>query len=96
MILFHSSSVDREPPVITNCPRNMVEEINVGTGGITRLWEDPNATDNSGTVTLISQTHISGAFFLPGTTRVAYVYEDPSLNRAVCSFTVTVIEGKWS
>ncbi|XP_072037686.1 uncharacterized protein [Amphiura filiformis] len=84
--------VDREPPVISNCPRNVVEEINVGTGGAIRIWEDPTVSDNSGTVMLISQSHTSGSLFLPGTSRVAYVYEDPSRNRAVCSFTITVIE----
>ena len=86
--------VDREPPIITNCPRNIVEEINVGTGGTTINWQDPTVSDNSGSVSLLSQSHTSGTFFLPGTSRVAYVYEDSSRNRAVCSFTITIIESK--
>ena len=90
------AAVDTVPPISTNCPRNIVEEINVGTGGATINWQAPTMTDNSGSVSLISQSHTSGALFPPGMTRVEYVYEDAAGNRAVCSFTITIIEGMLS
>ncbi len=76
------------------CPDDIQRTIDINTGGLTITFEDATATDNSGTATIVSQTHRSGQFFLVGVTEVTYIFQDPSNNRAECSFTITVIEGK--
>ena len=61
--------------------------------GLVITWAEPVATDNSGTVTLMDNTHAPGTFFKTGSTMVSYEYEDPSGNSASCKFNVTVREG---
>ena len=56
-------------------------------------FTEPVATDNSGTVTLQSRTHVPGQFFLSGITEVCYTFDDPSLNSVDCCLNVVVIEG---
>ena len=55
-------------------------------------FPEPNATDNSGTVT-ITRTYIPGDIFYFGETRVYYHFEDPSGNEAECNFSV-YLQGK--
>ena len=53
-------------------------------------WNAPNATDNSGFVTLTS-SHDPGTLFSVGTTEVNYTAVDPAGNMAeVCAFNVTI------
>ena len=56
-------------------------------------FQEPTATDNSGTATLVSQTHNNAQFFIVGSTDVTYTFSDPNGNRESCIFTVTVTEG---
>ncbi len=95
----HFVSVDRIPPVVT-CTRGDTNRLffttPCRTGGTSAVVFPNNqctATDNSGTVTLISQTHQAGQFFPVGETEVTFTYADPSGNRGSDSFFVTVTEG---
>ena len=53
-------------------------------------WTEPTATDDSGFVTVISQTNRPGDVFSAGTTTVRYVFADGSGNQAECVFNVEV------
>ncbi|XP_072013269.1 uncharacterized protein [Amphiura filiformis] len=83
--------VDRIPPQVT-CPPDIVDQIQLGSGGTTVSFEEATATDNSGTTILVSRSHTPNQFFTVGTTEVTYEFRDPSGNSAMCSFTITIIE----
>ena len=85
--------VDETPPNAV-CPPDQTLTIDINTGGRTVTFNDATATDNSGTVNLISQTHRSGQFFVTGSTMVTYTFADPSNNRDSCSFTIEIVEGR--
>ncbi len=81
------------PPIVT-CPSDVAVTTGCNTGGTTDVtWISATAVDDSGTATLVSQSHQVGQFFVVGTTTVTYVFADPSGNRGSCSFTVTVTKG---
>lgn len=85
-------SEDTVPPTISNCPSNLFESVQVGTGGAVVNWVEPTATDISATT--VTSSHTPGSFFPAGTTTtVTYTFRDSSGNEAVCSFTVTVEQG---
>ena len=50
----------------------------------------PTATDNSGTVRLLSASHVPLAVFNGGHTTVIYIFADLAGNTAACTFIVTV------
>ena len=54
------------------------------------VYNEPNATDNSGTAFLVSRSAEPGDSFPLGVTVVEYVFSDPSGNLASANFTVTV------
>ncbi|XP_072014192.1 hyalin-like [Amphiura filiformis] len=85
--------VDTVPPN-PNCPRDVARTTACNSGGTVDVtWQPATATDNSGTATLVSQSHRSGQSFFPvGQTTVTYTFSDPSSNRASCDFVVTVTE----
>ena len=82
--------VDNENPVITNCPSTQTADVASGSSTATVTWTEPTATDNSGTVTLDSDSNSGGSFSV-GTTPVFYTATDPSGNTATCTFDVVVI-----
>lgn len=86
-------SVDRIPPVI-NCPGLFVQETTVTTGTVVNFPE-PTATDNSGSVSLVSRVPVPGSVFTVGDTLVTYIFQDPSRNPATCRFIVSVIVGEY-
>ena len=71
----------------------MTETINIGGFGAVVNFQEPTATDNSGSVSVQSRSHSPGQFFQTGTTTVTYVFVDPSGSTANCVFNVIVIEG---
>ena len=75
------------------CPSDVAATTECNTAGRNVTWQPATATDDSGTATLVSQSHQVGQFFVVGTTIVTYVFADPSGNTGSCSFTVTVNEG---
>ena len=80
---------DDENPTTTGTPSAMTTttDANVATAAVT--WTDPTASDNSGDVTLTSDSS-SGSNFPIGTTTVTFTATDPSGNMATDSFTITV------
>ncbi|XP_072013031.1 hyalin-like isoform X2 [Amphiura filiformis] len=89
---IHIIEVDNDPPIPT-CSRDISTTTACNTDGTVVYWLEATAYDNSGTVNLISQSHISGrSFFRVGMTTVTYTFIDPSNNIASCDFVVTVIE----
>ena len=89
-----SLAVDTTPPTVS-CPGDINETAQVGTSSAEIFFDDANATDNSGTVTLASQSHTSGSSFNIGMTTVTFTYEDGNGNTGNCSFLITISEGKF-
>ncbi|XP_071819452.1 uncharacterized protein [Apostichopus japonicus] len=84
--------VDSLIPVIGVSPEDITRTVPIGSPGTVVTWPEPQVSDNSGIVNLVSQSHTSGSFFPVGTTEVTYTYADPSNNRVMVSFDVNVIE----
>ncbi|XP_072051694.1 uncharacterized protein [Amphiura filiformis] len=85
------NEVDSTPPIVSGSGDTTVTTP-LNTGGRTVTWTEPTATDNSGSVTLVSRSHVPGTRFDTGTTRVTYVFRDPTGNRATYEFDVNVVE----
>ncbi|XP_071836035.1 uncharacterized protein [Apostichopus japonicus] len=83
-------TADVTPPVISGCPRDIFPTVQIGAQNGFAIWTEPTATDNSGTATLVSQSHPPGSSFLVGRTTVTYKFADPAGNEAVCTFDVIV------
>ncbi|XP_070545135.1 pentraxin fusion protein-like isoform X1 [Ptychodera flava] len=79
---------DTENPSIS-CPADVNKTANVETPSVAVHWPLPNATDNSGDVSISGSNH-PGSNFTVGTTVVSYEASDPSGNNASCSFIVRV------
>ena len=79
--------VDKEPPRLSNCPR----DIEVNTSGASKRvwWVDPYPMDNVD-VSDFSRSRVDGDRFRVGTWPVVYKAVDYSGNTAWCNFTVTV------
>ncbi|XP_072018428.1 uncharacterized protein [Amphiura filiformis] len=85
------TEIDDQPPVIENC-EDVAATVGLNVGGVVVTWIEPTATDNSGTVNLVSRSRQPGQFFVVGTTAVTYRFQDGSGNVETCTFDVTVIE----
>ncbi|KAJ8041635.1 Hyalin [Holothuria leucospilota] len=89
--MFTVTILDLTNPVIMDCPSGIMAVLPQNAQTVAVTWSpEPTATDNSGTVSLASQSHPSGFEFSVGMTTVTYVFVDPSNNEAVCSFIVAV------
>ncbi|XP_072026263.1 hyalin-like [Amphiura filiformis] len=86
-----TKEVDNEPPFINGCPDDITRTASIGLPSTRVTWRKPTATDNSGTVSLISRSIPPGSFFRVGTTTVTYIFADESGNSATCIFDVNVI-----
>ncbi len=73
-------------------PSNIVQDTDAGSATAVVTWNEPTASDNSGSVTLTS-SHSSGDAFPIGETTVTYTAVDEAGNQVEDTFTVT-IEGK--
>ncbi|XP_071785173.1 uncharacterized protein [Asterias amurensis] len=87
------TTTDNIPPVISNCPNNILQTAAPGATSATVSWTVPSATDNSGNTVNRVSTVNPGASFNIGSTTVTYTFSDNSGNDAVCSFIVTVNSG---
>ncbi|XP_072013682.1 uncharacterized protein [Amphiura filiformis] len=85
------AGVDNIPPVVDNCPNDIVEFAGVGANFAVVEWVEPTATDNSGAALTITRTHESREQFPLGNTQVTYTFTDPSGNTAFCDFDVIVL-----
>ncbi|XP_070537269.1 hyalin-like [Ptychodera flava] len=86
--LFTVTVIDDEPPTIL-CPDNIDVDPEPGEATVVVHWTQPNATDNSGYVTVTSD-YQSGTEFSIGSTSIHYNASDPSGNVDSCQFNVTV------
>ena len=94
LIYFLSTAVDDQIPVVT-CPEDISREVGINVDGVNVPFVEATAIDNSGTVTLVSRSHSPNDRFPVGQTTVTYTFQDPSGNRGSCSFTITVVAGKF-
>lgn len=86
---FNVIVTDITPPVITNCPTNIIFDISdIGCDRIV-TWIAPSATDNC-QVDQFTSTKVPGDEFPLGTTTVVYTATDLAGNFTTCSFNVTV------
>ncbi len=86
-------SVDTTPPVIHSCPSDVSLSIAAGRPSSPVYWIPPSATDVSGNVSLVSQSHHPGDSFLVGDTEVIYLFIDGNYNEARCTFHINLREG---
>ena len=91
--VFLRSLEDNVLPVVANCPEDIVQIVPLNSGFVPVSWTPPTATDNTGAVTLVSNSHSPNDNFPVGSTEVIYTYSDGS-NQARCSFSVIVLEGR--
>ncbi|XP_071823795.1 uncharacterized protein [Apostichopus japonicus] len=84
--------VDDQPPQVI-CPPDVRVSVELGQSRGTATWTDPVATDDSGVVVLVTQSHFSNSMFPVGETQVMYTYRDGSGNTAECTFNVIVSTG---
>ena len=87
---YAAFGIDTEPPVIENCPMSMMYTISLGIQSRQVTWEEPTATDDSGTNPTVTQTRQPGDNFPVGTTQVSYIFTDMSGNQAICMFAITI------
>ena len=83
-------SVDQENPSCVDIT-GTTQIAPFGSQSIPVVFQEPQATDNSNTVMIVSRDRTPGSNFPIGTTSVCYMFEDPSSNRATCCVDVTVI-----
>jgi uncharacterized repeat protein (TIGR01451 family)/gliding motility-associated-like protein len=88
---FNVTVLDKESPVISGCPGNIVINSEPGVCGANVGWIAPTATDNCGVVSLLT-TNNPGSFFPVGVTTVTYSAVDAGNNVTTCVFTVTVLD----
>ncbi|XP_022090462.1 basement membrane-specific heparan sulfate proteoglycan core protein-like isoform X3 [Acanthaster planci] len=81
--------VDRTPPEIIGCPRNVFGFASPGESEGVATWDEPVARDDGGEVR-VARTHAPSSRFALGPTRVVYYFTDPSGNRATCDFVVQI------
>ena len=81
---------DTVPPVISGCPDPVSVTIPFVFTSMNVIWTEPTASDNSGMVPTVTQSHQPGDSFNVGTTTVTYTFTDMAGNQVQCSFTVTV------
>nr|XP_054770970.1 hyalin-like [Lytechinus pictus] len=91
--MFTIAVIDKEEPVIHNCPPAISVPMETGQNYATVSWNEPTATDNSNNVILTFSE--AGAWnnpdnFSVGITSLSYVAEDFSSNKATCMFTISV------
>ena len=91
--LIHTYAVPDEdtiPPVVNGCPDSINMVIPFGLTTVNVTWIEPIATDNSGMIPTVNQSHQPGDSFPVGTTQVSYIFTDLAGNEVTCSFTVGI------
>lgn len=85
---FTITVVDDTPPVISNCPSNMVFNLAARCDTVVN-WTVPSVVDNCPGVTMISN-HQPNTTYPLGTTTVTYIATDAAGLKDTCAFTITV------
>ncbi|XP_038068280.1 mucin-3A-like isoform X2 [Patiria miniata] len=81
---------DNEQPTVLTFPNDVTVTVPFGTENTPVNWPVPTSSDNSGTVSVVSNRE-PGSSFPIGTTPVAYTFSDPNGNSVIRSFDVTVV-----
>ncbi|WKK83315.2 HYR domain-containing protein [Marivirga arenosa] len=87
---FTVEVVDQNPPVIEDCPEDIVISA-ASTCDATVEWTEPTASDNCSSITFESN-YEPGATFPLGVTTVEYTFTDTNGNSSICSFSINVID----
>ncbi len=82
---------DTTAPSVSNCPDN-ISLMSGSDCSATVTWAAPSASDECGSVTMVSN-YSPGSSFGIGSTLVNYAFTDLCNNSAVCTFQVTVLDG---
>ncbi|WP_139839273.1 HYR domain-containing protein, partial [Christiangramia flava] len=91
---FNITVTDGEPPVI-NCPGDISQNVDAGVCGAVVTFATPDASDNSGSVTVEQVAGpASGSVFPVGTTTVTFRATDDDDNFVECSFDVTITDNE--
>ncbi|XP_033097160.1 mucin-12-like [Anneissia japonica] len=88
---FEVTVQDDEPPVLANIPSDIVHFAEINEDSTIITWDNPTASDNSGS-TAVTSTHSPGDSFGIGETTVTYTATDDSGNSLEESFTITIYE----
>ncbi|XP_072167903.1 hyalin-like [Diadema setosum] len=83
---------DNNPPVIMDCPLDIVQEADPGLTSAAITWFTPRAIDDRGGMVNLVSSLPTGYRFELGTTEVMYTAHDESFNYATCSFSVTIVD----
>ena len=76
--------------MFTFCPSNMEAKTDANGTWVAPTWDYPNATDNSGSVSIT--THYAGEMFQLGTVNtITYNATDEAGNTVFCVFNATII-----
>ncbi|KAJ8041493.1 Hyalin [Holothuria leucospilota] len=87
-----TTSGDTNPPIITNCPSDITEQLESESALFAfASWDLPTAEDGEGGVVLMDGPDNEFNFFAEGTSPVVYVFADDAGNTAVCSFNVIIV-----
>ncbi|NMM49605.1 HYR domain-containing protein [Marinigracilibium pacificum] len=84
--------VDNLAPKFDYCPSDLIFYTDDNSCTALATWPDPQASDNSGTVTISDPSIPKGQNLAPGTYTVNYTATDGSGNKATCSFNFEVID----
>nr|WP_241551473.1 HYR domain-containing protein [Gramella oceanisediminis] len=91
---FTINVTDSEAPVI-NCPSDITMNSDNGLCGAIVTFDTPEATDNSGNVTVTQTAGLpSGSEFPVGTTLITFEASDEDGNSVSCSFNVRVTDNE--
>ena len=82
-------SSDHEDPIINNTPANIIQNTDSGLPTAIVTWQEPTATDNSGSQTLTS-SHQPGSAFNIGITIITHTSIDSSGNIVTDSFIIDI------
>ncbi|XP_076997754.1 sushi, von Willebrand factor type A, EGF and pentraxin domain-containing protein 1 isoform X2 [Tamandua tetradactyla] len=85
---FHVKVIDVEPPVIDRC--RSPPPIQVSDKEHAATWDEPQFSDNSGSVLVITRSHTPGDLFPQGDTIVHYTATDPSGNSKTCDIHIVI------
>ncbi|MEZ4909843.1 MAG: HYR domain-containing protein [Saprospiraceae bacterium] len=87
------ASNDATPPVFSNCPSDIVVNVDVDLCTSNVVYSTPVATDCNGPVTVVRTAGIaSGSTFPLGVTTITFTATDRCNNTSTCSFDITVVD----
>ena len=85
--------MDTTSPDLAYCPTDVHKTIEAGTLQVQVSWDEPSASDKSGSVMLLHASRRSGDMFDVGSTPISYTFVDGANNSVSCGFSVIVREG---